>query len=149
MLNSHTSLPRDRGQAQVEFLLSVGALIFVVVWILQFLLFLHTYGIMAGAAKEGIRYAIVHGSGNQFSAGPATGTAESCDTNVDAIKAKVLDYAQFTGLAAGNVTVCYLDGNNGLNNRVRITVSYPFSPIFNLVWTPPAVRAAAQGRIVY
>jgi uncharacterized protein (UPF0333 family) len=129
---------KDRGQAQVEFLLSVLSLIFVMFWLVQLMLFLYTYVVMAGAAKEGVRYAVVHGSRNGSPSGPAD--------NDPAVVAAVTNYANYGGMI---VNVRYLDGNNDPSSRVRVTVEYPFIKILNVVWTPPTIRAASQGRIVY
>src|ERR1051326_8262423 len=53
----------ESGQAMVEFALVITFIFFVFVGILQMILLMYTYNTLADAAKEGIRYAVVHGTG--------------------------------------------------------------------------------------
>lgn len=140
-----------RGQASVEFLLTIILVAVAIVWVFELVMLIYSYNVFADAAKEGVRYAVVHGSGNSASSGPLSGSASDCTTNVTAVKAVVLNYAKYSfhDVSGAAVTVCYLDGTNQPPNRVRVTVSYPFIPFTNLGWNPPTIRAAAEGRIVY
>ena|SRR5437867_105788 len=123
---------KQQGQAQVEFLLSVIALIIVMMWVLQFMLLIYDYVVLAGAAKQGVRYAVVHGTYNSVSA--------------TAVENVVKNYAGFDAIT---VNVSYEGGSTGVNKWVRVTVSYPFVSLFNFGWSPPILKAAAQGRIIY
>jgi len=58
-----TRRERDAGQAMVEFALVVTFIFLVFVGILQMVLLMYTYNTLADAAKEGMRYAVVHGTG--------------------------------------------------------------------------------------
>src|SRR5437899_11344196 len=68
------SVPRwrkaERGQASVEFALIVIFVMLLIVGFIEVVLLLHTYTVLADSAKEGIRYAIVHGVGNTSSSAP-------------------------------------------------------------------------------
>src|SRR5262249_2363948 len=134
----------NRGHAVVEFLLSIISLMIVIMWILQFMLLIYTYVVLAGAAKEGVRYAVVHGANNGSPSSPP-------DTTNVVTLTKIFARFDGTNCAAGSpcITVSYPDGSNALNNRVQVTISYPFVSLFNFGWTPPTVNAAAQGRIIY
>ena len=136
---------RNRGQAQMEFILSVIPIVILIVWIVQLMLFIYTYVVLAGGAKEGVRYAVVHGAGNASPTGPSSGTPPVCNSNVDAVVNAVRRYTDYPGMS---VDVCYLDGTNAFNNRVQVRVHYPFAAPF-LGWVAPTVNAAAQGRIIY
>src|SRR5262245_59053 len=59
LLRRHEGRFRGRGQAQVEFLLSVIALIFTIFWLVQGVIVIYMYAVAAGAAKEGVRCAVV------------------------------------------------------------------------------------------
>src|SRR5450756_2631217 len=86
--SSHTSssskrrLRSDRGQATIEFALVIIFLMVMVVSILEMVLFMHTYNVLADSAKEGVRYAIVHGAANTGGCGPASCTAITGSTGV-------------------------------------------------------------------
>jgi len=135
----------------VEFLLSILLVMFVIFWTFEMAMMIYTYNVLADAAKEGVRYAIVHGSENGISSGPSSGMGSNCATNVSAVQTVVINYAKasFHDVSAMTVTVCYLDGSNQSPNRIRVTVGYAYLPYIKLGWSPPTIRAAAEGRIVY
>ena len=143
----------ERGQALVEFALVALFLMLLIVGFLEIVLMVHTYNVLADSAKEGVRYAIVHGSYNTNGCGPATCTAITGAPGTGVVKT----YAQYSlhDTTNMNVTVDYNPGgNNGANAcntapcLVRVTVSYPYQPFFNLGWPTITVYAAAQGRII-
>jgi TadE-like protein len=153
------------GQATVEFVLTALFLILLIFGILELMLMIHAYNVLADAAKEGLRYAVVHGASNGNHSGPTCpcvdldgppappGTYPGNGSRYGVIKT----YAQYSfhDTSAMTVTVDYNPGgNNGgaaCNNPsclVRITVSYPYQPFFNLGWPTVTLNAAAQGRIM-
>jgi acetylornithine deacetylase/succinyl-diaminopimelate desuccinylase-like protein len=102
---------------------------------------MYTYVALAQAAKEGVRYAIVHGSNS---------SSPSTTGSTDAVKAVVQKYAN---VCSACITVTYTadpgtTNDNDPPNRVRIVVTSSFSSLFS-GWTPSTVRAAAEGRIFY
>jgi hypothetical protein len=110
----------------------------MIIGIIQLMVLLYTYVVMAEAAKEGVRYAVVHGSGNLSASGPS---------NYTAVQSTVQFYAGF--LSTSDITVTYPDSGNGNDELqlVKVSVSHPFS-FLNLGWPSVTVRASAQGRIV-
>src|SRR5437763_1416791 len=60
----------ESGQAMVEFMLVVIFLFLLFASAIQMILLMHAYNTIADAAKEGIRYAIVHGTENTICSGP-------------------------------------------------------------------------------
>ncbi len=53
----------ESGQAMVEFMLVITVVFILFVSMLQTMILMHSYNTLADAAKEGVRYAIVHGTG--------------------------------------------------------------------------------------
>jgi Flp pilus assembly protein TadG len=140
------------GQAQVEFLLSILLVMVVVVGVVEVILLMYTYTVLADAAKEGVRYAIVHGC--DLSSGSCSGTCTPTACT-DTTGTKVGDYAKkylaasLHDTSAMTVSVSYPDSNSRPTSRVRVTVSYPYQPVFGFSWPSVTVRAAAEGRIFY
>lgn len=151
-----------RGQAQVEFALVVVFLMVLVLSMVELVTLMHTYNSLADAAKEGLRYAIVHGRNNSTPSGPSCPCAD-----IDGPPAPpgsvpgygsgygvVQTYAQYSlhDLTGITVTVTYPDTANAPANqppnRVQVLVAYPYHPFFNLGWPTVTVNAAAEGRIV-
>ena len=140
---------REKGQATVEFALTIVFVVLFLAGFLELVAMIYTYNVLADAAKEGVRYAIVHGTGNSNCSGPATpACADATGANV---QNAVLSYAQFSlhGTASMSVPApTYPDGTCAAPNRVRVVVSYPYQPFFGLGWPTVTVYAAAEGRIV-
>jgi Flp pilus assembly protein TadG len=151
-----------RGQAQVEFALVIVFLMILILSAIELITLIHTYNVLADAAKEGLRYAVVHGNGNSTPSGPTcpcadidgpaapSGTIPGYGSGYGVVKT----YAQYalhdmTGLT---VTVNYPDTANApankAPNRIQVVVEYPYHPFFNLGWPTVTVNAAAEGRIM-
>src|SRR5713101_6221969 len=64
----------ESGQAMVEFMLVITVVFILFVSMLQTILLLYAYNTLADAAKEGVRYAVVHGTGigTSLCSGPGT-----------------------------------------------------------------------------
>lgn len=144
---------QDRGQSSVEFLLTILFLILFIVGILEVILMVYTYDVLADAAKEGVRYAIVHGCDTSSCSGTC-GTACTDATNGNPggdVQTQVKNWAKlsFHDVSGMNVLVTYPDTTSDAPNRVRVAVSYPFKPLFGLGWPNITVNAAAEGRIAF
>lgn len=174
------SLPRviskknsHRGQAMVEFIFVVVFVFLLFVGILQMILLMHAYNTLADAAKEGVRYAIVHGTENNNCSGPGNSNATPAITCTDASGQNVITTVlNFGGLSFQNlnadtdVNVSYnpqdqngtcANGKNGSCSgsgcsapgcMVRVTVSHKYAPLFGLGWPTFTLNAAANGRII-
>ncbi len=148
----------------VEFMLTTLFLVTLILSILEMADFIYTYSVMANAAKEGLRYAIVHGANSGNANGPSSGTVNTppctsskatTGSSVSGVTSAVTNFAAFSihkistsGSNATNVYVCYLDGNNKLNSEVEVTVSYQYKPFF-FNWPSVTLFANSAGRIVF
>jgi Flp pilus assembly protein TadG len=148
-------LRSESGQALIEFALVALFLILLIVGFLELILMVHTYNVLADSAKEGVRYAIVHGAANSGGGcGPASCAAITGAPGTGIVKT----YAQYSlhDTTAMTVTVDYNPGNNNgaaaCNKApclVRVIVIYPYRPFFNLGWPSITINAASQGRIIF
>src|SRR5438270_5976280 len=99
----------QRGQAALEFALVTVFLVLLLVGILEMTMFVYAYSALSDAAKEGVRYAIVHGSSATSAAGPAAdGGCQTSGSVVSAVKT----IAALSLHNISNVKVCYPDQNN-------------------------------------
>jgi hypothetical protein len=152
---SKPSRIRECGQATVEFAFMVTFLLILVVTFIEIVMLGYTYVVLADSAKEGVRYAIVHGTGMTNCSGPGTTATvppitcpDTTGNNVkNAVTAKALYSLHST--ATMGVTANYVDGSSAPPNRIRVTISYPYQPFFGLGWPTVTVRAAAEGRIMF
>jgi Flp pilus assembly protein TadG len=169
-------LKREEGQAIVEFSLVIIFLFFLIISILQMILLMSAYNTAADAAKEGVRYAIVHGTQNSNCSGPGDPTQSPVVTCTDSsatnVQAAVVNFAalSFQNVTTGDVTVSYnpADQNGTCANgpctqgspptanlgcsapgcMVKVVVSHTYTPFFGLSWPNVTLNAAAEGRIM-
>jgi hypothetical protein len=127
--------------------------VFLVVLLLSFIevtALVYTYGVLAGSAKEGVRYGIVHGTLSTTCNTAPNGVP--CAAAVTAMRGVVVNYARgsLNNTAGMTVTPTYPDGVSTPSSRVRVVVSYPYQPLFGLGWpTLLTVNAASEGRIAF
>src|SRR5207244_12830879 len=74
--DSLPSAKHETGQAQVEFALTIVFLMLLVVGFIELVMMIYAYNVLADAAKEGVRYAVVHGSSNGTPSGPTCPAAD-------------------------------------------------------------------------
>src|SRR6266511_3740275 len=137
-----TKQTSQRGATQVEFALSILTVVILIFWTFEMAMVVYTYSVLSDAAKEGVRYAIVHGSQNGSPSGPS---------DYSNVVSKVNSYAQLSlhDISAINVSPSYIDNDNDAPHRVSVTVTYTYVPYIKLPFTSPTITTSAQGRIVY
>ncbi len=152
LLNSmrYRSLIRDElGSMLIEFSLSVWTLFLVTFLIFEFCMTVYTYSVLGNAAREGVRYAIVH----RIDSAPCSGTGSGCgDTLGSNITSVVKGYTAVTfhDMTGMTVTPSWPDGTSTPASRVVVTISYPYVAYLTLPgFSPPSMQVAAEGRIVY
>jgi Flp pilus assembly protein TadG len=137
-----------RGQTYVEFLMVVLPTLLIIFGVVSFAMTIYTYSFLSNAARDAVRYAIVHGA---KSTSPATS---------DAIQTFVRNEAQ--GLSQSSITVssCWNPqappnqcpgptGNNAPGKAVSVTVSYSFHPLYPFAKVTLPLSSSAQMLISY
>ncbi len=145
------SCTRESGATQIEFLMSILIVLFTLFGVFEICLAMYTMNTLADAAREGVRYAIVHGVNNANCSGPNTGTnCSNPDAGGARVQNAVLDYAKFSlhHLTSSDVVVSYPDGSNAPPNRVSVVITYNYIPWLSVPGIHPVLHARAQGRIV-
>ena len=142
---------RSRGQAQIEFILSILFVILTIFGMLELILFVYTYNVLADSAKEGVRYAVVHGTNSSKCSGPGGAGVTCSDSSGGNVQATVRQYAQYSfhDTSQMTITVTYPDLSSAAPSRIQVQINYPYQPFFGLGWPTVPVKAAAAGRIVF
>jgi Flp pilus assembly protein TadG len=96
---------------------------------------MYTYSVLADAANEGVRYAIVHSG-----AGDADGTTKA--------RVKAFATTSMHDVSAISISVSAPDTTYTPPNRVRVTVSYVYIPYLPKFITAPTMTTYAEGRMV-
>jgi Flp pilus assembly protein TadG len=125
---------RFRGQALVEFAFVAPIFFLLIFAMIDFGRYVYYVQVLNNAAREGARYAIVHGSNSFQPAGPSP--------DDPAVAAVVRNYAVgVTGTAALTInSVWGIPPNPPTNNRgsiVHVEVSYAFTSMIPIVPIPP------------
>ena len=139
----------ESGSMMIEFCLSVWTLFLMAFLIFEFCMAIYTYSVLGNAAREGVRYAIVHGTDNSSCSGPSSGCADSGGNNVTAV---VNSYASisFHDSSGMTVTPSWPDGTSTPSSRVLVTISYPYVSYLALPgFNSPQMQIKAEGRIVF
>lgn len=125
-----------RGQTFAEFMMVVLPTIGLIFGIVSFAMTVYTYSFLSNAARDAVRYAIVHGS---KSTSPATS---------DVIQTFVRNEAQGLKASAISVSTSWSPNNNP-GSTVNVQVSYSYQPFypFNSVTLP--LSSSAQMVISY
>ncbi len=144
----------QRGQSAVEFGLMITILVFLLVGMLELTMFVYTYSVLADSAKEGVRYAIVHGASTSdlLSGTPSGASWPACTTPATgSLLTTVQTYAvaSLHSTSSMNVYACYPDGTNKPGSAVQVSVNYLYQPLFGLGWPKVNVSASSAGRIMF
>jgi Flp pilus assembly protein TadG len=140
---------RRSGQSLVEFSLTAFLTSVTMLFVLEVGRMLLVYTAIADAAREGVRYAIVHGSSR------ATGSAQNDASGPSANPAQVvtvIDNFAGTGpltISRLVISVTYPGSSNAPGQAVNVSVIYPYDPF--ITYFPATLRlgSASQGVIQY
>ena len=126
----------QRGQSLPETALMIVVIFMVVFWVFELGWIMYTYSVLAAAANEGVRYAIVH-TGGGATASPTTQTI-------------VNDFAATSlhDVSAMTVAVTAPDGSYAPPNRVRVMVSYRYVPVLSTFMSTPTLHTYAEARML-
>jgi Flp pilus assembly protein TadG len=140
---------RRSGQTLVEFSITAFLTVLTFLFILEISRMVLVYAVIANAAREGVRYAIVHGSTR------ATGSAQNNASGPSANPAQVLTVVDnFAGTGPLTVSrlvinVTYPGSSNAPGQTVNVSVVYPYDPL--ITYFPATLRlgSASQGVIQF
>ncbi len=157
---------RESGQALVEFSLTILFVFLLFIAMLEMIFLMYAYNTLADAAKEGVRYAIVHGTGSSTinggagCSGPgqplATPPITCSGSPYPLVQTVVTNFGGLSmqSIAATDVLVDY--NPNSANGTacnvpgciVEVTVTKTYQPFFGLGWPSVTLYAKADGRIM-
>lgn len=142
------TLRGDNGSLMVETALALMVVLPVVFWLFELCMLTYTCGVLGDAARQGVRYAVVHGTDSSTCSGPSNGCADASGSNVVSVVDNAAAYS-FHNLSAMTVQVTYPDGSSAPSSRVNVTVDYTYVPYIQLPGIAQKIQTTAEGRIVY
>jgi hypothetical protein len=147
---SHRRLgPRTSGQAMTEFALIAPVFFLMLFAIIEFGWYVYQVQTLNEAAREGSRYAIVHGSTSLCPSGPMPGGAANwCDPSGAKVQAAVRSFA--VGLNPSDLSFPTMawNPNNGRGSVFDLVVQSTFHPLIPLVPLPQITMQGASSLVV-
>lgn len=129
----------SRGQALAEFALVAPIFFLLLFSIIDFGRYVYYVQILNNAAREGARYAIVHGSNGLPSSGPPAPGFSSSDPTAADVTAVAKRHA--IGVVGSTVVLRigaeYPDLYNRRGDRVTVSIEYDFDSMIPVVPLPP------------
>jgi Flp pilus assembly protein TadG len=137
----------ESGSITIETAVSFMIMMTMILGIMEFCMMGYTYAVLEESAREGVRYAIIHGVDSSACAGPSSG----CDATAANVVLDVKNYAEsFAGnVSAMTVNVTYPDGTSTGTSRVQVAISYTYQPIFHFPGIAHVLSISSSGRILY
>lgn len=138
----------EEGSLLIETALGLLVVIPLVFWMIELCMFTYTMSVLGDAARQGVRYAIMHGTDSSNCSGPSSGCGDSSGANVTAW-VKAYAASSFHDLSDMNVQVSYPDGSSAPPSRVQVSIQYLYVPYLKLPGIERTMNLTAEGRIVY
>lgn len=122
------------GQSLLETAIMFVVIFTVVFWVIELGYFTYTYSVLADAANEGVRHAIVNSGGDP--GGTETVVKNFVATSPENVSNSI------------TVVVSDPDGSYAPPNRVRVTVTYSYVPFLSSLTSTTTMKTYAEGRMV-
>ena len=138
-----------RGAAVLEMAIILGIFLVTTMGMLDLGVGVYRYHLIAQAARFGARRAIVHGemASQLGSWGPATidvAATASEEPIVDGAEDGIQPMLIGCDLSQSRIRVEWLDGSNGFEDRVRVTVTSPYTPLFLFILSNTTINLTAS-----
>jgi Flp pilus assembly protein TadG len=140
---------RRSGQSLVEFSLTALMTSITMLFVLEVGRMLLVYTAIADAAREGVRYAIVHGSSRATGSGQNNASGPSSNP---AQVVTVIDNFAGTGpltISRLVISVTYPGSSNAPGQKVSVSVIYPYDPLVTYFPSTLRLGSASEGVILY
>lgn len=137
----------ESGAVLIETTLGFLSMMLMLFVVMECCMMGYTYSLLTQGAKEGVRYACVHGVDSASCSGPSTGCDATAANVISAVRNSVSGVgANVTGM---RVTVSYPDGSSVGTSRVQVNISYNYQPLTRFGARGFAFSTSSTGRIMY
>lgn len=144
---SHPTASED-GSILIESALALTVILPLVFWLFELCMLTYTCSVLGNAARDGVRYAIDHGSGSADCSGPSQGCSDGSAANVVSVVKQSAAYC-FHDLSGMKVQVSYPDASSAPPSRVVVAIEYTYVPYIQLPGIAQNIQVQSQGRIFY
>jgi len=128
--------PGERGNYMIEFGLSIVLFFGIVLGILDVSRGIYAYNFLAGAAKEGARYAMIHGS--------SSGAKASATDIQNVVQNWLIGMAD----SSATVTTTWSPATENPGSQVTVKVQYTFTPMSNFLVGSWNLQSTSQTTVI-
>jgi Flp pilus assembly protein TadG len=146
------ALRDTRGSNEVETALAMLVTIPMLICLFEMCMFCYTVAVLQYASRQGVQYAMTHGTDAPNCSGPGGSVHRSCPdvagTNVTAV---VMAVAGSSGhsLSTGQIQLIWANNTNNPGNPVTVQVQYPYKTYSHVPFPALTINGTATGQIVY
>jgi Flp pilus assembly protein TadG len=146
------ALRDTRGSNEVETALAMLVTIPMLICLFEMCMFCYTVAVLQYASRQGVQYAMTHGTDAPNCSGPGGSVHSSCPdvagTNVTAV---VMAVAGSSGhsLSTGQIQLIWANNTNNPGNPVTVQVQYPYKTYSHVPFPALTINGMATGQIVY
>lgn len=138
----------ESGQALVEFALTFSILFGFIIGLMQVSLALYSYEYISEIAREGTRYAIVHGPNCMTSGGVPCEVTDTAGAGSFPSVDSYVSGTELPNMGGGTVTVNTSYPNGELENKpVQVTVTYAFP--YQIPFFPSKTLSLSSTSVMY
>jgi Flp pilus assembly protein TadG len=137
----------NRGSAMIEVAVSMLVAVPLLMWAFEFAMCCYTASVLQYAAREGVQFAIAHGSESSNGSGP--GTSDPGGTNVQAVVKQIANSASLHNMTGLTVTTSWESDAATPGSPVSVKVSWQYDPYIRLPWIEPTIKGTASAVVNY
>ena len=141
-------LQAEDGTALLEMAISLTATFLLAFGLFELCMLTYTCIVLNDATQEGVRYAIMHGTGSTNCSGPDNGCADKTYANVKSVVTNIAS-ASLHDLSAMTVNVTYGSTTATPGNPVSVKVVYTYVPYMNFPGLKQTMTFTSQGRVLF
>jgi hypothetical protein len=115
-------------------------------------MFCYTVAVLQYASRQGVQYAMTHGTDAPNCSGPGGSVHRSCPDVAGAnVTAVVMAVAGSSGhsLSTGQIQLIWANNTNNPGNPVTVQVQYPYKTYSHVPFPALTINGMATGQIVY
>ena len=146
------ALRDTRGSNEVETALAMLVTIPMLICLFEMCMFCYTVAVLQYASRQGVQYAMTHGTDAPNCSGPGGSVHRSCPDVAGAnVTAVVMAVAGSSGhsLSTGQIQLIWANNSNNPGNPVTVQVQYPYKTYSHVPFPALTINGTATGQIVY
>ena len=142
----------NRGSTLIETAVAMLVVIPMLLWLFEMCMYCYTTAVLQYAARQGVEYAMTHGTDAPNCSGPGGSINITCpDAAGSNVTGVVAQMAKSGGHNMTSLTVqsTWAAGNNNPESSVTVMITTPYTPYIHLPFVPSTIKGTATGNIVY